>query len=122
MTDFEIFMKSNNLRQQDLADYLNTSQAYISQLKRGLRQLPADTLAFIKANEEWDTSMLSEQRGGVNVRTGDVSARASGSGQASASVSAGGSGELEVLRAQVAELREQNARLMRIIENLTAGH
>ena len=123
MSDFEIFMKKNKLKQSDLADYLKVSQAYISQIKRGLRGLPDDTLAYIKANKSWDTSMLSE--GGSRISVGNVTARASGNGSVATSIGCGSpehrTDEVAELRRQIDELKGQNARLLGIIEKLTSN-
>lgn len=123
MTDFEIFMKNNKLKQSDLADYLKVSQAYISQIKRGLRGLPDDTLAYIKANKSWDTSMLRE--GGSRISVGNVTARASGNGSVATSIGCGSpehrTDEVAELRRQIDELKAQNARLLGIIEKLTSN-
>lgn len=123
MSDFEIFMKNNKLKQSDLADYLKVSQAYISQIKRGLRSLPDDTLAYIKANKSWDTSMLRE--GGSRISVGNVTARASGNGSVATSIGCGAqdsrADEMAELRRQIDELKAQNARLLGIIEKLTSN-
>lgn len=123
MSDFEIFMKNNKLKQSDLADYLKVSQAYISQIKRGLRGLPDDTLAYIKANKSWDTSMLRE--GGSRINVGNVTARASGNGSVATSIGCGSpehrTDEVAELRRQIDELKAQNARLLGIIEKLTSN-
>lgn len=123
MSDFEIFMKNNKLKQSDLADYLKVSQAYISQIKRGLRSLPDDTLAYIKANKSWDTSMLRE--GGSRISVGNVTARASGNGSVATSIGCGAqdprTDEVAELRRQIDELKAQNARLLGIIEKLTSN-
>lgn len=123
MSDFEIFMKNNKLKQSDVADYLKVSQAYISQIKRGLRGLPDDTLAYIKANKSWDTSMLRE--GGSRISVGNVTARASGNGSVATSIGCGATDsrtdEVAELRRQIDELKAQNARLLGIIEKLTSN-
>lgn len=60
MTDFELFIKSNAIKKKDIATYLGTSNAFITQLCQGLVALPADKLKKIKGNDKgWDTSALT---------------------------------------------------------------
>lgn len=58
MCSFAKFLSVNGLKKKDIALYLGVSNAFISQLCSGSRPLPSDKLALIKANPEWDTSML----------------------------------------------------------------
>lgn len=59
MDRFAKFLSVNKLKKKEIAAYLGVSNAFITQLCNGSRTLPADKLALIKANEEWDTSMLT---------------------------------------------------------------
>lgn len=59
MTDFELFIKKNALKKKEIAAFLGTSNAFITQLCQGATPLPADKLKKIKGKMEWDTSMLS---------------------------------------------------------------
>lgn len=61
MTDFEIFITVNKLKKKDIALYLGVSNAFVTQLTQGLRGLPNDKFDSIKANESWDTSMLTDE-------------------------------------------------------------
>ena len=47
--------EDRDLRQQDLADYLNCSQVAYSRYELGMRDIPTDTL--IKLAEFYDTSV-----------------------------------------------------------------
>lgn len=58
MTDFELFIKKNAIKKKELAEFLGTSNAFITQLCKGIAPLPADKLKKIKENLTWDTSML----------------------------------------------------------------
>ena len=59
MTEFELFIKKNALKKKEIAEFIGTSNAFITQLCQGLSPLPADKLKKIKENTSWDTSMLS---------------------------------------------------------------
>lgn len=59
MDRFAKFLSVNKLKKKEIAAYLGVSNAFITQLCNGSRTLPADKLALIKANKEWDTSMLT---------------------------------------------------------------
>lgn len=123
MTDFEVFIKANKLQKQAVAEYLGVSRAFITQLCQGLRELPSERLALIKANKSWDTSMLRE--GGSRISVGNVTARASGNGSVATSIGCGAqdsrTDEVAELRRQIDELKAQNARLLGIIEKLTSN-
>lgn len=59
MSNFGDFLITNGLRKGEIADYLDVSNAFITQLCSGKRPLPNDKLALIKANTRgWDFSML----------------------------------------------------------------
>ncbi len=62
MTDFEAFIKANNLRKKDIAEFLKVSNAFVTQLCSGERTLPPQKFALIKSNNKgWDVSMLKEE-------------------------------------------------------------
>lgn len=58
LSDFQLFLKSNNLKQKQVADYLGTSPQFVNQVARGLCALADDKLALL-AGSEWDISMLN---------------------------------------------------------------
>lgn len=58
MDSFAKFLSINGLKKKDIAAYLGVSNAFITQLCAGTRKLPADKLALIKVNPDWDSSML----------------------------------------------------------------
>lgn len=123
MTDFQIFLKTNNLKLKDLIDYLGVSSAYLSQVKQGSRGLSESKIALLKQNKSWDTSML--EAGGSRISVGNVTARASGNGSVATSIGCGSpehrTEEVAELRRQIDELKAQNARLLGIIEKLTSN-
>lgn len=59
MTDFEKFISENGVKKKDIASYLGVSNAFITQLVSGKRQLPSEKLALIKARTDWNTSMFN---------------------------------------------------------------
>lgn len=59
MTNFAKFLSVNGLKRKDIAFFLGVSGAFITQLTSGMRPLPEEKLAMIKANAYgWDYSML----------------------------------------------------------------
>jgi hypothetical protein len=58
MDSFAKFLSVNGLKKKDIAAYLGVSNAFITQLCAGTRKLPADKYTLIKANPDWDSSML----------------------------------------------------------------
>lgn len=59
MVDLKAFRKANHLTQIDLADYLGVGQGFISQIEKGDRPLPRESISRILANPYgWDVSML----------------------------------------------------------------
>lgn len=59
MDTFIKFLLANNLKKGEIASYLGVSKAFVTQLASGERRLPADKLALITANSDWDTSMFT---------------------------------------------------------------
>lgn len=130
MADFERFLTDNDLRKKDVAEYLQVSKAFVTQLCQGLRKLPPEKLALLKTRTEWDTSALLESdqpsdqtiRGNVT-RIGNIS----GVTNSPTSVNNGGGGEsaelMRVIAQQTEQIKaqhEQIQNLTEIIKNLTA--
>lgn len=65
MTDFEEFIRKNKLKKKDVAEFLGVSAAFITQLVQGIRVVPDDKVALIKAVVDWDTSMFGETQNGI---------------------------------------------------------
>ena len=63
MIDLKAFRKANHLTQIDLADYLGVGQGFISQIEKGDRPIPKESISRLLANpHEWDISMLTENQ------------------------------------------------------------
>lgn len=59
MDAFSNFLKVNGLKRKQIAEFLDVSPAFISQITSGDRSLPPEQLAKIKQNTfGWDYSML----------------------------------------------------------------
>lgn len=129
MADFERFLKDNNLKKIDIADYLQVSKAFITQLCNGSRRLPPEKFALLQA-KGWDTTALLESdqpydnsNGGNVTRIGNIS----GVTNSPTTVNNNGSGEsaelMRVIAQQAEQIKaqhEQIQNLTEIIKNLTA--
>ena len=63
MVDFKAFRKANHLTQIDLADYLGVGQGFISQIEKGDRPMPKESISKILANPYgWDTTLLTSDQ------------------------------------------------------------
>lgn len=60
MNNFVSFLDRNRLKKSQVADYLGVSNAFVTKLCNGLKKLPADKLASLRANPDWDTSMFQD--------------------------------------------------------------
>ncbi len=57
--NIKAFRQANNLFQRDISEYLGTSIAFISAVERGSTKLPKDKLELLLHNDQgWDTSTL----------------------------------------------------------------
>lgn len=56
--DIQRFIRVNRIKKKELAEYLNVSAAFVTQLVQGLASIPVGKLDQIKKNKSWDTSML----------------------------------------------------------------
>lgn len=129
MADFEQFLKDNNLKKIDIADYLQVSKAFITQLCNGSRRLPPEKFALLQA-KGWDTTALLESdqpydnsNSGNATRIGNIS----GATNSPTTVNNNNNGGFEDLVRMIEELKEQNkaqreqiSGLTEIIKNLTA--
>lgn len=58
------FLEVNHLKQVDLVRYLDQSASFVSQIVKGTRPIPEDSLnKLLNNNEGWDTSMLAKEGG-----------------------------------------------------------
>lgn len=129
MADFERFLKDNNLKKIDIADYLQVSKAFITQLCNGSRRLPPEKFALLQA-KGWDTTALLESdqpydnsNSGNVTRIGNIS----GVTNSPTTVKNNGGGEsaelMRVIAQQAEQIKaqhEQIQNLTEIIKNLTA--
>jgi len=60
MNNFLKFLEVNNLRRVEVANYLNVSKQYVTQLCNGTAELSDDRVSSLAENGEWDVSMLLE--------------------------------------------------------------
>lgn len=67
--DFSKFLKDNNLKGCQIAEYLGVSGAFVSQLCKGTAKLPTDKLTLLLSNEKWDCSALNDA-GNIAIATG----------------------------------------------------
>lgn len=58
LTEFQLFIKSNKLKQKQVADYLETSPQYINQVAKGLCDLSDEKYERL-VQSDWDVSMLN---------------------------------------------------------------
>lgn len=110
MIDIKQFRKRNKLKQEELAEYLGVTRAFISMVETGSSKLPTEKLNLLVSNPYgWDTSMLingsiyagNNNAGDVNVQIGQN--RASGDAHASGDPST----KIAVLEKENQMLREQ---------------
>lgn len=121
MADFERFLKDNNLKKIDIADYLQVSKAFITQLCNGSRRLPPEKFALLQA-KGWDTTALLESdqpydnsNSGNVTRIGNIS----GVTNSPTTVKNNGGGVSADLMRVIEELKEQNKSQREQIQNLT---
>lgn len=110
MIDIKQFRKRNKLKQEELAEYLGVTRAFISMVETGASKLPTEKLNLLVSNPHgWDTSMLingsiyagNNNVGDVNVQIGQN--RASGD----AHIPGDSSMKIAVLEKENEMLREQ---------------
>lgn len=121
MADFERFLKDNNLKKIDIADYLQVSKAFITQLCNGSRRLPPEKFALLQA-KGWDTTALLESDQFYdNSNSGNVThiGNISGVTNSPTTIKNNGGGESADLMRVIEELKEQNKSQREQIQNLT---
>lgn len=117
MTDFEIFIKRNNLKKTAIARYIGVSNGFITQIINGSRRLPQDKLLKIIANPDWDISMFGEDN---MPKDQSVSTNSENTNQQQNDMTI-----QELLEAikrrdqQMDEMLSQQGRLISIIENMS---
>ena len=124
MIDLKNFRKRNGLTQDQLGEFLNIKKSFISTIEHGNAKLPKEKLTKLLNNPNgWDTSMLVESsapiingdhieqnggRGNIGKISGDSSAELAALRR-----------ELEIIRQQLQETKEQNEKYWAMIERLT---
>lgn len=110
MIDIKQFRKRNKLKQEELAEYLGVTRAFISMVETGASKLPTEKLNLLVSNPYgWDISTLingsiyagNNNAGDVNVQIGQN--RASGDAHAPGDSSM----KIAVLEKENEMLREQ---------------
>lgn len=121
MADFERFLKDNNLKKIDIADYLQVSKAFITQLCNGSRRLPPEKFALLQA-KGWDiTALLESDQPSDNSNSGNITKIGNLSGVTNSPTTVnnnGGGGSAELMKV-IEELKEQNKSQREQIQNLT---
>jgi transcriptional regulator with XRE-family HTH domain len=123
MIDIKEFRKRNALTQEQLAQYWGVKTSFISFLENGRSKLPKEKLTKLLNNPNgWDTSMLVESstpiingdhieqnggRGNIGKIAGDSSAEIAALRR-----------ELEIIRQQLQETKEQNEKYWKMITEL----
>lgn len=80
MIDIRAFRRANRLKQEELAEFLGVTRAFISMVENGTSKLPQDKLNLLLSNQKgWETSALmsdtsivagNNNGGSVNVQIG----------------------------------------------------
>lgn len=123
MIDLKAFRKANHLTQIDLADYLGVGQGFISQIEKGDRPLPRESISRILANPyNWDVSMLTEQaRDSKPELVAEYRPHLSDVEILLREMLAEERARVDALQERINELIEENARLKTLIEGERKG-
>ncbi len=80
MNVYKLFLKTNGLKQMELAKFLNITNAAVSNIVNGKANLSEDNLIKLLENGMgWDISMFSESQSGISA--GDHSVIVAGNGK-----------------------------------------
>ena len=123
MIDLKAFRKANHLTQIDLADYLGVGQGFISQIEKGDRPLPRESISRILANPYgWDVSMLTDQaRDSKPELVAEYRPHLSDVEILLREMLAEERARVDALQERINELIEENARLKTLIEGERKG-
>lgn len=123
MIDLKAFRKANHLTQIDLADYLGVGQGFISQIEKGDRPLPRESISKILANPyRWNVSMLTDQsRDEMPKLVAENIPQLSNVEILLRDLLAEERARVDVLQERINELIEENARLKTLIEGERKG-
>ena len=119
MVDLKAFRKANHLTQIDLADYLGVGQGFISQMEKGDRPIPKDSISKLLANPNgWNVSMLAP------VTTGDNTIQVTGTNvdmrNINQSKNTGDEKRVKELEQRIEELTEDKRRLQEMVDRMQA--
>ena len=123
MIDLKTFRKRNELTQDQVGEFLDIKKSFLSRIENGYAKLPKEQLTKLLNNPNgWDTSMLVESstpiingdhieqnggRGNIGKIAGDSSAEIAALRR-----------ELEIIRQQLQETKEQNEKYWKMITEL----
>ena len=123
MIDIKGFRKKNELTQDQLGEYLGVKKSFISMMESGKANVPKEKLTKLLNNPNgWDTSMLVESS--APIINGDHIEQNGGRGNIgkiagdSAAEIAALRRELEIIRQQLQETKEQNQKYWAMITEL----
>jgi transcriptional regulator with XRE-family HTH domain len=113
IVDLKAFRKANNLKQEDVSGYLDTSRVFISQVESGKSKLPSEQLEKLLSNPYgWDTTALTSP-------APTISTKVSGNGKANVQVGDNNHMDSDTeLKMKVAVLEKENELLKEQIDFL----
>lgn len=121
MNSFVAFLKINKLKQKDIAEFLGITPQFMSQICKGLRPLPDEKFALLKANKRgWDISMFSGGHLSQNVSGNENQFTGIGDLHTGIPVAVHQQvlTRLDQSMHQLDQSMQQNSRLIAIIENM----
>ena len=123
MIDLKAFRKANHLTQIDLANYLGVGQGFISQIEKGDRPIPRESISRLLANPHgWEVSMLTDQsRDSKPELVAEYKPQLSNVEILLRDMLAEKEAKIDVLQERINELIEENARLKTLIESERKG-
>lgn len=124
MIDLKVFRRVNHLTQIDLANYLGVGQGFISQIEKGDRPIPRESISRLLANPYgWDVSMLEDtkSRDSKPELVAEYKPQLSNVEILLRDMLAEKEVKIDVLQDRINELIEENARLKTLIESERKG-
>lgn len=128
VADFKNFRKVNGLKQEEIADFLGVSKAFLSQVENSKRALPPAQLSKLLDNPyNWDTRMLLIDDQTNNANRGAIQIQQNGLQNKIGKVLSQQDSEKEIalrkeneiLRQRIDDLKAENDKLWKMIEKLT---
>lgn len=116
MIDLKSFRRANKLTQAQVAEYLEVSAPFISQIEKGKDKLPDEHLNKLLNNKNgWDVTALQFKAPVIVHLESDVPTRASIEPLSIAALEM----QVQMLREQLAMAQQQNADYWQLIQKLT---